>query len=399
MSTLFKPVTVEQSAAKVGLFGPQGSGKTTTSALILIGLSLAYHKGAPVFMLDTENGSDYLEEVFKIEGVPLMVAKSRAFTDMRLGLREAESAGACGYLVDSYTHPWTELQESFKAKSRRKKLEFHHMQELKSMWGEWTVQMLNALQHVLLCGRLGYVWDREEDDANGEKGDLIKLGTKMKSESEAGYEPSLLIEMEGLQADAARVKKTRAKKGSIVHHAYVLKDRWRSLNGLTFTFPDINRYKKGDYKRVFDAFAPHFSKLAIGTHAQRAVSATRTSSVLFDRGEAAEFGRRREIALDEIKENTAAVFPGQTTAEKRYRQIVMETLFDTLSWAKVETLKLEQLERAVTVLRKFREAAGKDRDQVTSEAAVSGLLVVCRDDVANAAALATADDDVPAPVL
>ncbi len=394
MSSLFKPVAVEQAAAKVGIFGPQGSGKTTTAALILIGLSLTYHKGAPVFMLDTENGSDYLEEVFRLEGVPLLVGKSRAFKDMRGGLIEAEAAGAIGYLVDSYSHPWKELTDSFKAKSRRKKLEFHHMDELKSMWGEWTVQMLNSPAHVLLCGRLGYVWDREEDSDDGEKGDLIKLGTKMKSESEAGYEPSLLVEMEGLQADAARMKKTRAKRGTITHHAYVLKDRWRSLNGLTFAWPDINRYKKGDYARVFEAFKPHFSKLAIGTSTQRAVSATRTSSVLFERGDAAEFGRRRDIALDEIKENIAAVFPGQTAQDKRFRQVVLETLFATLSWTKVETLKLEDLERAVLVLREFREQAAKDRNQVTSEAGVSGLLVVSRDVVANAAALAQ-DDDVP----
>jgi ABC-type dipeptide/oligopeptide/nickel transport system ATPase subunit len=39
---------IEQTAAKVGLLGRQGSGKTTTAMLILIGLSKTFHKNAPV---------------------------------------------------------------------------------------------------------------------------------------------------------------------------------------------------------------------------------------------------------------------------------------------------------------------------------------------------------------
>src|SRR5688572_5818537 len=108
MGSIFKPVAIEQRGAKVGIFARQGAGKTTTSALIAIGLSKTYHKGAPVWMLDSENGSDYLQPIFEAEGVELIVGKSRAFVDMRQGLREGESSGACTYLVDSYSHPWGE---------------------------------------------------------------------------------------------------------------------------------------------------------------------------------------------------------------------------------------------------------------------------------------------------
>lgn len=202
---LLKKATVEQAAAKVGLFGPQGSGKTTTAALLLIGLSKTYHGGKPVAFLDTENGSDYLVPIFAAEGVELVVAKSRAFNDMKGALREAEEAGCCGYLVDSYTHTWQELNDALKKKLNVSRLEFKHMDQLKGLWRVWTDQMLNSPLHVFLNGRLGYVWDREEDE-NGRKGDLVKLGTKMKSEADAGYEPSLLIEMEGLQSTDAREK-------------------------------------------------------------------------------------------------------------------------------------------------------------------------------------------------
>jgi hypothetical protein len=380
--TLLKKATVEQAAAKVGIFGPQGSGKTTTSALIAIGLSKTYHDGKPVAFLDTENGSDYLVPIFEAEGVNLLVVKSRAFQDMKAALREAEDAGCCAYLVDSYTHPWQELNESLKKRLSVTRLEFRHMDQLKGEWRKWTDLMLNSSLHVIVSGRLGYVWDREEDE-NGKKGDLIKLGTKMKSESEAGYEPSLLIEMEGIQTEAGRAKKARTKKGSIVHHAYVLKDRWRTLNGLTFTFKDINAYKAGDFVKVFKAFQPHFAQLAIGTE-QRAVDSGRTSAAMFDgNGDSAytQRVRRVQITLEEIEGTLVALWPGQDARSKELKRVTVETLFATRSWASVESRSLEQLEAALAALRKFEHEVreGPSANALTDATAAAALLTICRD--------------------
>jgi hypothetical protein len=379
--SLLKPAVVEQSAAKVGVFGLQGSGKTTTSALTAIGLSKTYHKNAPVAFFDTETGSDFVIELFEKEGVPLLRVKSRAFIDMKNALGEAEEAGCCAYLVDSYTHPWQELVDAFKAKSRRKKLEFHQMDELKGTWRTWTDQMLGSSMHIIMAGRLGYVWDREEDDADGTKGDLIKLGSKMKSESEAGYEPSLLIEMEAIQSDAARQKKTRKKNGSIMHHAYVMKDRWRALNGKSFAFTDLNSYKAGDYKKVFESFRPHFDRLAIGG-AQVAVSGKRSSAALFS-DEPAEFGRRRTIALEEIQGSIAAVYPGQDALSKKLRQVLLEKMFGTLSWTRVESMRVERLEEAERVLALFRKQASTDMELVSNADGCEAVLQMCIENLAN----------------
>lgn len=366
---ILRQAAIEQSAAKVGIFGRQASGKTTTSALIAIGLSKTYHKNAAVAFLDTENGSDYLVPIFEAEGVPLLVVKSRAFADMKTALREAEGSGCCGLIVDSYTHPWQELCATFKQKSRRKKLEFHHMDALKTLWREWTDQMLNSPLHVILSGRLGFEWGEEETD---EGRNLIKLGTKMKSESEAGYEPSLLIEMEGLQSTDAREKASRTKKGSIVHHCYVLKDRWRTLNGRTFQFKDMNDYKPGGYQGVFKAFLPHWSKLVIGNQ-QRAVDGTRTSGAMFSEatGESIgqEMARRRQIASEEVAGILAHLWGGQTKDDKAMRQTILHELFGTFSWHAIETEKVDRLERAVSILREFKTAA-EVRLPETPEAAV-----------------------------
>lgn len=389
---LLKKAVVEQSAGKAGIFGPQGSGKTTTAALMLIGLSATFHKKAPVAFLDTENGSDYLVPIFEAEGIPLLVVKSRAFKDMRAALREAEEGGCCGYLVDSYTHPWQELNEALKKQLKVSRLEFRHMDQLKTMWRGWTDQMLNSPLHVILSGRLGYVWDREENEqGNKAGGELVKLGTKMKSESEAGYEPSLLIEMEGIQTAEARQRKTRTKQGTIVHHAYVLKDRWRTLNGRTFTFKDMNAYKPGDYKTVFEVFRPHFDKLTIGTE-QRAVDGTRSSAAMFDGNGDSEYqkrGRRVQIVLEEFDATLNVIWPGQGAKDKALRNLVTETIFQTRSWAAVEGKSLETLEAGLLVIRAFEHEVNHGEASVLTDApATVGLLTICKDKLASEAATA-----------
>ncbi|MDD5199231.1 MAG: AAA family ATPase [Terrimicrobiaceae bacterium] len=376
--SLLHPAIIEQAAAKVGIFGPQGSGKTLTSALIALGLSKTYHNSAPVAFMDTENGSDYLVPIFEAEGVPLLNFKSRAFKDMCQGLRDAEASGCCAYLVDSYTHPWRELNDSLKKKLKVSKLEFRHMDQLKGMWMGWTDLMLNSQQHVIVSGRLGYVWDREEDD-NGKKGDLIKLGTKMKSESEAGYEPSLLIEMEAVQDSDARMKKSRAKRGTITHFAYVLKDRWRTLNGQTFQWKDCNAYKVGDYKLVFDKLTPHFGKLVIGQK-QKAVNG-RTSEQLFDgQGDAAYYhqARQKQIALEEIEGTLVHLWPGQDAVSKGLKRLAIETLFSTRSWTAVESKLLQELEGGLATLKFFERAAGQSNDALTDKTQAVVLLEICR---------------------
>lgn len=384
---LLKKAQVEQAAAKVGLFGGQGSGKTTTSALIALGLSKTYHGGKPVAFMDTENGSDYLVPIFEMEGVELQVVKSRAFKDMKTMLREAEEAGCCAALVDSYTHPWQELNDSLKKQLGVSRLKFVHMDQLKTLWRSWTELMLNSPLHVIVSGRLGYVWDREEDESGQKQdGELIKLGTKMKSESEAGYEPSLLIEMEGVQLEKARVKKTRAKQGSIHHHAYVLKDRWRTLNGRTFTWKDLNEYKPNGYKAIFDVFRPHFDKLAIGKVEQRAVDVSRSSAALFDSaGDTAyqQRQRRAQIALEELHGTLNKLWPGMDAKSKALRMLAQETLFNTRSWTAVEGSPIETLDARLDALKLFEERVDDGQsDAITEAQACSALMKTCLEFVA-----------------
>ena len=66
---------------KGGILGFAGSGKTTTMALIAIGLWKLLNKkngyDKPVLFLDTEKGSEYVKDIFDGYGVPIQGKKTR----------------------------------------------------------------------------------------------------------------------------------------------------------------------------------------------------------------------------------------------------------------------------------------------------------------------------------
>lgn len=368
MTPQLQEVSNEQARAKVGAFGRQGSGKTTTLALLAIGVSKTYHNGAPVAMMDTENGSDYLKPIFDKEGVKLLVVKSGAFADMVPVLRQAQEKGCCAFIMDSVTHTWTELKRSYSAAMARKynisdyDLQFQDWDDIKGQWAAWTNAFLNSPLHCFIAGRAGNEYEYVVNDKG--KRELVKGDSKMKTEGEFGYEPNLLIEME-----AERRKTTKKHTGgSFVHFARVLKDRARSLNGKSFEFVDINDYKPGDYKKVFDVFAPHFSFLNISA-TQRAIG-TNSSEDLFDASTGdTEYRRRnreKQIALDEILATMQLLWPGQSAADKALRIRVMENVWGARAWSAIEAMSLEQVQDGLELLRLY-EAHSKQPPSDTAD--------------------------------
>lgn len=348
----------EQAFLKAGFLGFPGSGKSFTASALAISISLELGDKKPVAFFDTEAGSDFLIPKFEAAGLELLRVKSKAFSDLLTTGREAE--GQCSVLiVDSITHIWNELCAAFlnringwrkqKNKPPLKKLEFQHWAEVKGAWAEWTTFYLNSRIHVIVCGRAGYEYEFVENDTTDKK-ELQKVGTKMRVEGEFGFEPSLLVEME------------RAPRGSQpgagwIHRAHILKDRTDSINGKAFDFGTGKRKAdEPEWKPVFNAFKPVIAHLNIGgTHVS--VDTTRNSEQMFD-GESGDTdntkrARRVEIALEEIQGTLVALWPGQDANSKRLKQVAVECLFATRSWAKVESMSLETLEEQLRVLRCF----------------------------------------------
>jgi len=325
--SLFKKAEQNAAFLKMGLLGFAGAGKTWTATLVAKGLvEMARAKklpyaNKPVMFLDTENGSDYVAGDFEAAGIELMVAKTRAFNDLRAAMKEAE-ASASVLIIDSITHFWTEFTEAYaRVKNRKRGLEFQDWATLKREWRQGlTDPYLNSSLHIIMCGRAGYEYEHFTDDAG--KKQLEKSGIKMKAEGELGFEPSLLVLMERTSdPDTGKVKRS----------AVVMKDRFRVLDGKEIPNPS------------FKSFAPHIERLALGG-TQGAIDTSRTSDSMI---EPETYDRRRtdrEIVLDYIT-NLGTKHFGSSQEDKRKKLELMEAAFGTTSWAEIEKrLSLEDLQ-------------------------------------------------------
>src|SRR5262249_22498707 len=138
-------------------------------------------------------------------------------------------------LVDSITHFWTELCESYMRAKKRTRLQFDDWAFLKGEWRKFTDLFVNSQLHIVLCGRAGYEYDYFTDDAG--KKQLEKIDIKMRVEHETGYELHLL----GLMARHTDPETMKAH-GT----ATVLKHRATMIDGRQFRNP------------AFDSFLPAY---------------------------------------------------------------------------------------------------------------------------------------------
>jgi hypothetical protein len=330
MMSIFKPATNTQARLKAGIMGFAGDGKTYTAATISIGLIQLMRSrdipdgNKPVMFLDTETGSDWVAPRFNEAGIELVVAKTRSFSDLLVAMREADQSGSV-IIIDSISHFWRELTETYAEKRNRKRgLEFQDWAFLKAEWGKFTDLFVNSNCHAILCGRAGYEYDFFEND-NGKK-ELQKTGIKMKAETETGYEPSILILMQ---------KHRDMATNEVWREAHIIKDRSTRLDGKTLVNP------------TFEHFLPHVEFLNLGGH-QLGVDTSRNSGDLIGSGDSKRDWKwkqeQKEIALDEIVELLSKHHNGSSAAAKEARAAAVEKHASTRSWERVKTMTLEQIQ-------------------------------------------------------
>jgi hypothetical protein len=244
-------------------------------------------------------------------------------------IKEKVSVG----VVDSITHPWRELCDSYLVQLNEKRvgkgwqkigrLEFQHWGEIKAMWEPWSEFFLNSPLHLIVCGRAGAIWEFEKNE-EGRK-ELVKAGTKMKVEGEFGFEPSLLIEMEREQVPDGQ------GGFKLIHIATVLGDRFGVLDGKTETNP------------TFEFFQPHIAMLRAGAHAPVDVSTKTRTGADVEGGDWEKERRQRTILCEEIQGAIVSKYPGQTNEEKRTKGDLLFEIFGTRSWTKVENMQSSML--------------------------------------------------------
>jgi hypothetical protein len=320
MSSLFKPAEVTSAYMKLGLLGFQGSGKTKTASKVVIGLvrymqehGISY-AGKPVMFLDTETGSDWVIPDFKAAGIRLEVAKTRAFSDLLNAVDEAEAHGSA-LIIDSITHYWVELTQSYMKMKKRTRLQFEDWGYLKSEWAKFTDRYVNSSAHIALCGRAGFEYDYTVDEETQKK-NLEKTGVKMKAEGEMGYEPSLLVLMERQQEiEANKIKR-------VWRTATVLKDRAARLDGQSFEDPG------------FEQFLPHIELLNLGGR-QMGVDTSRNSQHMITVDKRDWQPVQRKICIDEIQTLLTLHFPSQSAEDKKNKLKALLTHLDA-TWTEIE---------------------------------------------------------------
>lgn len=354
--SMLKPATNKQAFAKVGIYGNAGSGKTYTAALLAIGLHQFAKATKPVGMFDTEPAASYIIPLFQKAGIPFLVYdESRALKDLMAFMDEAEQE-CFAVIVDSVTHVWRDTQESYIAKvneglaKRGKKpiykLEFHHWGPIKGAWAKFTDRYLSSKLHVIVCGRAGSIYEYQQNEETGKK-ELITTGTRMATEKEMGYEPSLLIEMVPARED-----------GKTVNRAVIVKDRTDSLNGQEIDFPN------------FDKLRAHFEFLNLGGEHYASMDSRDSKDMFTEDGQddwAAEQRRRKELA-EEIEGVLVKHYPGQTAVEKKAKADLIDEFFKTRSWTKIENTRSETLRAGYHALRaKLEPPPVGDIDEVLEQ--------------------------------
>lgn len=324
---ILKKAENRMAYAKIGLYGDAGSGKTFTAAKFAIELHKYAKLKKPVAMFDTEPAASFIMPHFEKAGIEFLVAdESRSLADLMTFMKEAEESCSIA-IIDSITHVWREVQKAqLKAINEKRKqkrmspifqLEFHHWRNIKEKFAMFTDKFLSSRLHCIVCGRAGSIYEYQENDQG--KKELITTGTKMASEKEMGYEPSLLIEMSKILTD----------KG-IINRAFVEKDRSDLINGKTFDYPSF-----GDIK-------PHIDFLNIGGEHFGSMD-DRDSSEMFEEESDEGFSnekRQREIWCEEIK----ALFvshglDGSTKDDKKKRGDFIMKHFGTGSWTRIESMQ------------------------------------------------------------
>ena len=346
------PATKENATLKVALFGFPGSGKTFTATAQAIGLQKHIKSEKPLGFLDSEGGSDFVLPHFEANGIKVVRAKTRAFAALREFLFESEKI--CDLvIIDSMTHFWTDLCDSYRRAMNRDTLQFQDWNVLKPEWTAFMKDVLNSPLHIWLLGRAGFEYNYETDPDSNKK-ILVKTGTKMRAEGQTQYEPHLTIEMENLQWTdeeyARHVKDTKWGKAGKVSarvsffQMTILKDRANVLSGARFIYhPTPGEFLTPDSSMWTD-IRPFVDILDLGATQGKIDDADSVDMFPEKDRSVSQYYKQRDTVLEEIQNNLVLNFPSTSGADKVSKLLLVEAIFKTTSWKRLETLKLEDLE-------------------------------------------------------
>lgn len=348
-----------QSKLKAGIFGFEGSGKTFTASLIMIGLHKYAGSDKPVAFFDTETGSDYVKALFDLANIKLVSAKAHDLKTLHNVMKEAEKE-CFGLVVDSLTHVYKELCSAY---VRHKKDGTHFIrlqdwQPIKDAWRDYfSTPYVNSNMHIIWCSRAKNIFEDVLDElASSQSGreqfKSIQVGTGARSESESAYEPSVLLEMKKVMLNDG---------GSYARQATYIKERFNIVDGETFEYPRIKNEEALKENKPFMDMLPHIKLLNLaGEHV--GFNEGSSESLFNDKFDEnlANIRRRRTIALEKIQNLLVAMYPSTSGKEKQAKLAILEAVFRVMTWSEVERMKVGEIEKGAELINQLKLTSETD---------------------------------------
>ena len=347
---------------KAGFFGFEKSGKTFTAILLACAVREHFKLDGPISMFDTETGSLYVRPIVRaLTGKDLLAKKARNLDDLMQWFDACIKAKVSVALVDSMSHISDELQNSLLAQINAKRmergwqkamrLEFQDQARVTEKMNRFKTLYLNSPLHAIICGRAKNMWEMQERDDGTMKKDLVKVGVAMRAAAEFGYEPSLLVEMERGH--------DMQDEHKLIRTATVLGDRFGVIDAKKAQFQSTPDHKKA-MALVYGFFKPHLDLLSPG--AWSPVDTEKQTDFGVDENDAdwASEKKQRIILCEEIQGAIVKQWPGQTTHEKQKKAEIIEAVFRTRSWTKVEGLPSDRLRAGLAKLREILSCTPAD---------------------------------------
>jgi len=346
-------------SCKFGGYGMQGAGKTTT--LSIVARLIAKRLGKKhAYMVDSEGGADYVASLFEAEKMTLKVLRTREFGAL-VKVFEAMRDSDEIILVDSVTHFWNDVVQSYLRATKQQRVRVQDWAPIFETWRIFTSLYAQSHLHASVCGRMGYEYANAVDEQG--KLEFYRVDTKMKAGEQFGHEPDLLLYFEQVDnatlRDELRLAPTKAHRQQIAQRlakesqinivVTVEKDRTRLLMARQFVFtPDRDEAKMAS--AVEAAFAPVVDwHLQNKTHSGMAETGA-TAALMTPSGNEFEWQerkRRKDFALDEVKETLTKYFPSLSAEEKQAKIEISERVFGVKSWEGICQKDLEILEGAI----------------------------------------------------
>lgn len=218
----FAKAEPKQAFLKVGIYGPQGSGKTFTTLLMAEGIAKKEKKR--IAYVDTERGTDFYVQKVKSRRVhpdkfDVDTLYSKSLAEIWKDVQSLDPKKHSVVVLDSISHLWDSAIEAYTGrKTKHGSIPMHAWGNIKRPYKTLLSWLLHSPFHIFILGRQKNVF--EDDD----QGQMKKVGVAMRAEGETPYEPHICLRTEAVR-DPSDSTKTR-------HCLYVEKDRTGVLSGV-----------------------------------------------------------------------------------------------------------------------------------------------------------------------